>query len=77
VPEALGKAWKTLGTGFAECRTRQRGLGEQYIGKAFFAESFFRALGTNFAECQAVLGKEKPPSRRQSDGDGVFAECIW
>jgi hypothetical protein len=41
VPEALGKAWKTLGIGFAECRTRQRGLDEQYIGKAFFAEYFF------------------------------------
>jgi hypothetical protein len=27
VPEALGKALKTLGKLFAECRTRQRGLG--------------------------------------------------
>jgi hypothetical protein len=41
VPEALGKALKTLGKGFAECRTRQRELGIQCIGKAFFAEYFF------------------------------------
>jgi hypothetical protein len=41
VPEALGKALKTLGTGFAECDTRQRRLGKQCIGKAFFAEYFF------------------------------------
>ena len=41
VPEALGKALKTLGKGFAECDTRQRRLGKQCIGKAFFAEYFF------------------------------------
>jgi hypothetical protein len=41
VPEALGKAVNTLGKGFAECRTRQRRLGKQCIGKAFFAEYFF------------------------------------
>jgi hypothetical protein len=34
VPEALGKALNTLSTGFAECRTWQRGLGIQCIGKA-------------------------------------------
>jgi hypothetical protein len=41
VPEALGEALKTLGKCFAEYYTRQRRLGEQCIGKAFFAESFF------------------------------------
>jgi hypothetical protein len=41
VPEALNKALKTLGKGFAECRTRQRGLGTQCIDKAFFVEYFF------------------------------------
>jgi hypothetical protein len=41
VPEALGKALKTIGKGFAECRTRQIRLGTQCIGKAFFAEYFF------------------------------------
>jgi hypothetical protein len=65
---------------FAEClkntRQRQKGFGEQHIGKAFFAEYFFWALDTDFVECQSVLGKEKPPSRRRGDGDGVFAECL-
>jgi hypothetical protein len=41
VPEALGKALKTLGKTFVECHTRQRRLGKQCIGKAFFAEYFF------------------------------------
>jgi hypothetical protein len=40
VTEALGKAWKTLDEGFAECDTRQRELGELYIGNDFFAEYF-------------------------------------
>jgi hypothetical protein len=44
MPEALDKALKTLGNVFAECCTRQRGLGTQCIGKAFFDEYFF--LGT-------------------------------
>jgi hypothetical protein len=39
--KALDKALKTLGKGFAECHTRQRRLGIQCIGKAFFAEYFF------------------------------------
>ena len=64
VPEALGKALKTLGKGFAECRTRQRRLGKQCIGKAFFVEYFFS--GTR----QRGL-----PLWRRGDGDGVFAEC--
>jgi hypothetical protein len=38
--EALGKAWKTLGEGFAECDTQQRELDELYIGNGFFAEYF-------------------------------------
>jgi hypothetical protein len=44
VPEALGKALKTLGKGFAECDTRQRRLGKQCIGKAFFVEYFFSGI---------------------------------
>jgi hypothetical protein len=40
VPEALGKASKTIGKSFAECDTRQRSLGELYIGTDFFAECF-------------------------------------
>jgi hypothetical protein len=64
VPEALGKALKTLGKGFAECRTRQRRLGTQFIGKAFFAEYFLSGTRQRKAAVTAT-----------SDGDGVFAEC--
>jgi hypothetical protein len=54
VLEALGKARKRLGKVFAECNTRQRTLGELYIGNGLFAEYFLS--GTR---------KEKSPSRRQ------------
>jgi hypothetical protein len=37
---------------------------------------FSRALGTDFAECQGVLDKEKSPSQSRGDGDGAFAECL-
>jgi hypothetical protein len=40
VSEALDNIWKTLGEGFAECDTRQRRLGELYIGNDFFADYF-------------------------------------
>jgi hypothetical protein len=63
VPEALGKALKTLGKDFAECRTWQRGLGAQCIGKAFFAEYFFS--GTQ---------QRKAAVTAPGDGDDVFAE---
>jgi hypothetical protein len=38
VSEALGKVWKTLGEGIAECDTQQREIGELYIGNSFFAK---------------------------------------
>jgi hypothetical protein len=62
VPEALGKALKTAGKLFAECRTRQRGLGIQCIGKAVFAEYCFSGTRQRKAAIMAT-------------GDGVFAEC--
>jgi hypothetical protein len=53
VPEALGKALKTLGKGFAAYGTRQRRLGKQCIGNAFFVEYFFSGTRQKrFAECQ-------------------------
>jgi hypothetical protein len=61
VPEALGKAWKTLGKVFAECDTRQIELSKYYIGNGFFTEYFL----SGFAECQKVLDKEKWLSRRR------------
>jgi hypothetical protein len=33
-------AWKTIGECFAECDTRQKKLGELYIGNDFFVEYF-------------------------------------
>jgi hypothetical protein len=41
VSKTLGKGHFTLGKGFAECNTRQRTLGKDFIGKGFFAECFF------------------------------------
>jgi hypothetical protein len=38
VSGTLGKAPVTLGKGFAECNTRQRTLGSDYVGKDVFAE---------------------------------------
>jgi hypothetical protein len=74
VPEALGKAWKTLGK---ECSTHSTSA------KPSFPSTFYRALGKDFTECQGVLGKEKPPSQRlcrvspNTLGKGVtFAECL-
>jgi hypothetical protein len=65
VPEALGKALKTLGKRFAECWSRQRGLDTQCIGKAVFAEYFFSGTRQRKAAITAM-----------GDGDGVFAECL-
>jgi hypothetical protein len=39
---------------FAECDTRQRKLGELYIGNGFFAEYFLS--GTRQTLCQVSLG---------------------
>jgi hypothetical protein len=67
VPEALGKALKTLGKGFAECDTRQRRL-----GKAFFAEYFFS--GTR----QRGLSSAREHSAKKSGryGDGVTRRIL-
>jgi hypothetical protein len=40
VSKTLGKAWKTLSESFVERHTRQRKLGELYIGNDFFVEYF-------------------------------------
>jgi hypothetical protein len=61
VPEALGKALKTLGKGFD---TRQRRLSKQCIGKAFFAEYFFS--GTR----QLSSAREHSAKKNSRYGDG-------
>jgi hypothetical protein len=65
VPEALDKALKTLGKDFAECRTWQRRLATQCIGKAFFAEYFFS--GTR----QRGLPSARQHSSKKSSHYGV------
>jgi hypothetical protein len=90
VPEALGKAFKTLGKDFAECDTRQTRLGIQCIGKAFFAEYFFSGTRQRGLS-SATQHSAKKSSRygvgwwrqrlcrvsRQTLGKGVtFAECL-
>jgi hypothetical protein len=75
VSEALGKAWKTLDEGFAECNTRQRKLGELYIGNGFFAEYFLS--GTRQRLYRVTLGtrQRKVAITVTGNGDGAFAEC--
>jgi len=51
VPTAHGEAQKTLGKAFAECYTWQMALGIHRVGKRFFADCFYQALGKDFAEC--------------------------
>jgi hypothetical protein len=66
VPEALGKALKTLGKGFTECLTRQRRIGIQCIDKAFFAEYFF--LGTQQRGLSSAREHSAKKSSRYGDG---------
>jgi hypothetical protein len=75
VSEALGKAWKTFSEGFAKCDTRQRELGELYIGYGFFAEYFL--LGTRQRLCWASQGtrQRKVTITAAGNGDGAFVEC--
>jgi hypothetical protein len=53
----------------------KEGSANSTSAKPSLPSTFSRALGTDFAECQTILDKEKPLSRRRGDGDGVFAEC--
>jgi hypothetical protein len=66
VPEALDKALKTLGKGFAKCRTRQRGPDTQCIGKAFFAEYFL--LGTRQSDLSSAREHLAKKSSRYDAG---------
>jgi hypothetical protein len=66
VPEALGKALKTLDKGFAECDTRQRRLSKECIGKAFFAEYFFS--GTRQRGLPSAREHSAKKSSRYGDG---------
>jgi hypothetical protein len=74
VPEALGKAAKTLGKAFAECRTRQRRLGTQCIAKAFFAECFSRTLGKEVCRVPESTRQRKAAVTAPGDRDSGFVE---
>jgi hypothetical protein len=76
VPEAHGKALKTLGKCFAECRTRQRRLGTQCIDKAFFVEYFFWVLGKKVCRVPGSTRQRKAAVTVIGNGDGVCAECL-
>jgi hypothetical protein len=76
VSEALSKALKTLDKVFAECRTRQRGLGTQCIGKAFFAEYFFSGTRQRLCRVPGSTRQRKAAVTTPDDGDDVFAECL-
>jgi hypothetical protein len=65
VSQTHGKGYFTLGKGFAECNTRQRTLGELYIGSGLFAEYFLSGTRQRICRVSLTLGKEKSPSRRQ------------
>jgi hypothetical protein len=60
------RALKILGKLFAECRTRQRGLGIQCIGKAVFAEYFFS--GTRQSGLPSAREHSAKKSSRYDDG---------
>jgi hypothetical protein len=55
-PQALGKTSKALGKAFAERSSRQSALGENPIGKGFFAES--RLLGTRQSFCRVLDARQ-------------------
>jgi hypothetical protein len=64
VSEALGKAWKTLGEGFAKCDNPQIKLSELYIGNNLFVKYFLS--GTRQSLCRVSLS-----TRQRSCHHGV------
>jgi hypothetical protein len=75
LPEALGKARKTLGAVFAECDTRQRELSKQYISNDFFTDYFLS--GTRQRLCRVPVGtrQRKATVTAPDNGDNTFTEC--
>jgi hypothetical protein len=75
VPEALDKAWKTLGKDFAEYNTRQRELGEHYIGNDFFPEYFLSSTWQILCRVPVGTRQRKTVVTAPGNGDDAFAEC--
>jgi hypothetical protein len=76
VSQTLDKGYFTLGKGFAECNTRQRTLGELYIGNSLFAEYFLSGTRQRFCRVPSDTRQRKVTVTVPSDGDGSFAECL-
>jgi hypothetical protein len=72
--QLLCRVSETHGKGYFN--TRQRTLGELYIGNSLFAEYFLS--GTRQRLCRVPFGtrQRKVTVTAPSDGDGSFAECI-
>jgi hypothetical protein len=66
----------TLDKGFAECNTRQRTLGELYIGSGLFAEYFMSDTRQRICRVPFDTRQRKVTVTAASDGDGSFAECL-
>jgi hypothetical protein len=76
VSQTLGKGYFTLGKGFVECNTRQRTLGELYIGNSLFAEYFLSGTRQRICRVPFDTRQRKVTVTAPSDGDGSFAECL-
>jgi len=75
VPQALGKAQKTLGKGFAECNTRQTAHDIYSAGKRLFAECFLSGTRQKTLPRTEIEAQRKKVSWRSGDGHGAFADC--
>jgi hypothetical protein len=71
VSQALGKIWKTLNEGFAECDTRQRKLDELYISNGFFAEYFLSGTRQSFYRVSLGTWQRKVAVTAPGNGDGA------
>jgi len=75
VPEALGKGRYTLGKAFAECYTRQRALGKQFIGKDLFTECTLSDTRQRLCRVPIRHSAKKSSHDGERHRDGGFAEC--
>jgi hypothetical protein len=66
VPEALGKALKTLG---------KEGSAHSASAKPSLPSTFSRALGKEVCRVPDITRQRKAAVTTPGDGDGVFAEC--
>jgi hypothetical protein len=75
VPEALGKALKTLGKGFASVALGKEGSAHSASAKPSLLSTFSRALDKVVCRVLENTWQRKAAVTAPGDGDGVFAEC--